>query len=64
MFPDFWNVSVGNQKIQRCVHEDGAAACRGEKMDLSVEFKGEAHKLVSVPGDFSANLKPDAWRPF
>ena len=25
-------------------------------MDLSVEFKGEAHKLVSVPGDFFVNL--------
>lgn len=56
--PDFSGMSPwGNQKIQRCVHEeDGAAACRGEKMDLSVEFKGEAHKLVSVPGDFFVNL--------
>lgn len=56
--PDFSGISPwGNQKIQLCVHEeDGAAACRGEKMNLSVEFNGKAHKLVSVPGDFFINL--------
>lgn len=56
--PDFSAMSPwGNQKIQKCVHEqDGTSVCKPEKTKLSVEFSGEAHKLIAVPGDFFSNM--------
>lgn len=56
--PDFKAMSPwGNQEIQLCVHEEnGKTVCRKEKTKLSVEFNGQAHKLMSVPGDFFVNL--------
>lgn len=56
--PDFSAMSPwGNQKIQKCVHEqDGTSVCKPEKTKLSVEFSGEAHKLMAVPGDFFSNM--------
>lgn len=56
--PDFSAMSPwGNQTIQKCVHEqDGTAVCSQEKTKLSVEFNGEAHRLMAVPGDFFSNM--------
>ena len=56
--PDFSAMSPwGNQTIQKCVHEqDGTAVCQQEKTKLSVEFNGEAHRLMAVPGDFFSNI--------
>ena len=50
--PDFKAMSPwGNQEIQLCVHEEnGTTVCRKKKTKLSVEFNGQAHKLLSVPG--------------
>lgn len=56
--PDFSGMSPwGNQKIMACVHEKGkASSCPSPVQKLSVEFHGEAHKLLAVPGDFFNNL--------
>ena len=56
--PDFSAMSPwGNQKIEKCVHEQsGTVTCRNQETKLSVEFNGKAQKLMSVPGDFFANM--------
>lgn len=47
----------GNQQIQECVHEeDGISYCRIKKGKLSVEFHGEAHRLIATPQDFFGNF--------
>lgn len=56
--PDFNAMSPwGNQEIELCVHEEnGKTVSKKEKVELSVEFNGEAHKLLAVPDDFFANI--------
>lgn len=56
--PDFQDMSPwGNQEIQLCVHETNGEEIRREKnVELTVEFQGDAHKLVAVPDDFFANF--------
>lgn len=56
--PDFSAASPwGNTKIEVCVHEkDGRIIDVREKTELSVEFEGQAHKLVAVPSDFFSNF--------
>lgn len=56
--PDFSGMSPwGNQKIELCIHEKaGAPVCRAPETKLSVEFNGEAHRLLAVPGDFFINM--------
>ena len=46
-----------NQKIQKCVHEkNGNLVKPKDKAKLAVEFRGKAHELISVPGDFFENF--------
>lgn len=56
--PDFSAMSPwGNQKIQKCVHEeDGVFSCKVQNTELSVEFNGDANRLMAVPGDFFTNM--------
>ena len=37
-------------------HTGQQLVCRKKKTKLSVEFNGQAHKLLSVPGDFFVNM--------
>lgn len=57
--PDFSAMSPwGNQKIELCIHdEDGVISCVKEEMSLSVEFRGDAYKLLAVPDNFFHNIK-------
>ncbi len=57
--PDFQAPSPwGSQEIQLCVHEmDGEVIQRERNVELSVEFQGQAHRLVAVPDDFFGNFK-------
>lgn len=56
--PDFQAMSPWrNQVIEECIHEkNGTATCKMEKISLSVQFNGAAHKLIAVPDDFFANF--------
>lgn len=56
--PDFSAMSPwGNQEIELCIHEEnGVMVSKTEKTELSVEFNGNAHKLLAVPDDFFANI--------
>lgn len=56
--PDFSAASPwGDQEIQLCIHEeDGTLTCRKGETELSVEYRGDAHRLVAVPSDFFTNL--------
>ncbi len=56
--PDFSAMSPwGNQEIELCIHEEnGEMISRKEKVKLSVEFNGSAHKLLAVPKDFFGNM--------
>ncbi len=56
--PDFNDMSPwGNQEIELCIHEEnGKTVSEKEKVKLSVEFNGSAHKLLAVPEDFFANV--------
>lgn len=57
--PDFNDMSPwGNQEIELCIHEEnGTVVSEAKKVDLSVEFSGNAHKLLAVPDDFFANFR-------
>lgn len=57
--PDFSAMSPwGDQEIELCIHEEnGSLISRKEKIKLSVEFNGEAHKLIAVPDDFFSNFQ-------
>ena len=57
--PDFRAMSPwGNQEIELCVHEEnGRTLEEKKKVKLSVEFNGNAHKLIAVPDDFFANIQ-------
>lgn len=57
--PDFHSSSPwGSQEIELCVHEtDGKALTDKNTRKLSVEFNGEAHKLLAVPDDFFSNFQ-------
>lgn len=57
--PDFDAMSPwGNQKILKCIHEEnGTMTCKKGEKKLSVEFNGNAHKLIAVPDDFFTNLE-------
>lgn len=57
--PDFTAMSPwGNEEIEICIHEEnGTAACIKEEMELKVEFNGQAHRLLAVPGNFFHNIK-------
>lgn len=56
--PDFTAMSPwGDEEIEQCVHEtDGKVVSTQEQVELSVEFNGEAHKLIAVPDDFFSNF--------
>lgn len=56
--PDFLAMSPWeNQSIELCVHEEnGNVVSENRKIDLSVEFEGNAHKLLAVPDDFFQNF--------
>lgn len=56
--PDFQAMSPwGNEAIEQCVHEtDGRVTCKREKIPLSIQFNGIAHKLLAVPDDFFSNF--------
>lgn len=57
--PDFNAMSPwGNTEIEKCIHEtDGTIIEEKEHVKLSVEFNGEAHKLIAVPENFFVNMK-------
>ncbi len=56
--PDFESMSPwGNEEIQLAVAEsDGEETERLENVKLSVQFNGDAHKLVAAPSDFFQNF--------
>lgn len=56
--PDFNAMSPwGNREIELCIHEEnGETVSKKEKVELSVEFNGDAHKLLAVPDDFFGNI--------
>lgn len=56
--PDFSAASPwGDIDIEVCVHErNGRIVDAAEKVELCVEFEGEAHRLVAVPLDFFQNF--------
>jgi len=56
--PDFEAMSPwGNQEIELCVHEaDGEPEIRTEHLKNTVEYSGDAHKLVAAPDDFFKNI--------
>lgn len=57
--PDFRAMSPwGNQEIELCIHEEnGKVISEKSKVSLSVEFNGNAHKLLAVPDDFFTNIR-------
>lgn len=57
--PDFNAMSPwGDQEIELCIHEEnGTVVSEKKKVELSVEFSGNAHKLLAVPDDFFANFR-------
>lgn len=57
--PNFNDMSPwGNEKIEVCVHEsEGKIVSKEKNVKLSVEFNGEAHKLISAPDDFFVNFQ-------
>ncbi|MDO5337204.1 MAG: hypothetical protein Q4E89_07050 [Eubacteriales bacterium] len=56
--PDFSAASPwGDIDVEVCVHErNGRIVDAAEKVELCVEFEGEAHRLVAVPLDFFQNF--------
>lgn len=56
--PDFESMSPwGNEEIQLAVAEsDGEETERLKNVKLSVQFNGDAHKLVAAPSDFFQNF--------
>ena len=44
---------MGNEKIQRCVHDtNGLVVKKKSQVKSKVEFEGSAHKLIAAPDDF------------
>ena len=56
--PEFGAMSPwGNQQIEQCVHEtDNSEPQTASGIQNTVEYSGNAHKLVAAPDDFFANL--------
>jgi len=56
--PEFDAMSPwGNQEIEQCVHEtDNSEPQTTEHIQNTVEYSGDAHKLVAAPDDFFANI--------
>ncbi len=56
--PDFQAASPWrDQEIQQCIHEENdKVSCVKENISLSVEFRGDVYKLMSVPDDFFRNF--------
>lgn len=57
--PNFDDMSPwGNEEIEVCIHEsEGKIISKDKNVKLSVEFNGEAHKLIAAPDDFFANFQ-------
>ena len=61
--PDFEAMSPWmDVPVEQCIHEKGNVVVEQETpRELSVEFKGDAYKLVAVPEDFFTNM--GEWMP-